>query len=84
MGGKESNQNYQVILTLFIIATPKCVLWQTVKTQMKCRIMRHFIRVCTVCEEKIDLQNRYNIFLEIIPGDPFIYTTDHPKLNQRQ
>ena len=25
------------------------VLWQTVKTRMKCRIMRHFIMVFTVC-----------------------------------
>ena len=29
--------------------TPKQVLWQTVKTQMKCRIIPHFIRVYTVC-----------------------------------
>ena len=29
--------------------TPKWVLLQTVKTQMKCRIMRHFIRVYIVC-----------------------------------
>ena len=28
------------------------VLWQTVKTQMKCRIMRHFIRVYTVSKAK--------------------------------
>ena len=27
----------------------KRVLWQTVKTRMKCRIMRHFIKVYTVC-----------------------------------
>ena len=43
--------------------TPKRVLWQTVKTQMKCRIMWHFIRVCTVCSDKINLQRRNAIFL---------------------
>ena len=36
------------INTLCIWGTPKCVLLQTVKTQMKCRIMRHFIWVYTV------------------------------------
>ena len=35
--------------------TPKRVLLQTVKTPMKCRIMRHFIRVYTVCKGKKDL-----------------------------
>ena len=34
------------LLTLCIQETPKQVLLQTVKTQMKCRIMLHFIR-CT-------------------------------------
>ena len=35
---------------LFIHETPiKWVLWQTLKTHMKCSIMLHFIRVCTVC-----------------------------------
>ena len=28
--------------------TSKLVLWQIVKTQMKCQIGQHFIRVCTV------------------------------------
>ena len=32
-----------------ILETPKQVLWQTVKTQMKCSIMLHFIRVYTFC-----------------------------------
>ena len=36
-------------LTLCIWETPKWVLLQIVKTQMKCRTMRHFIRVYTVC-----------------------------------
>ena len=37
------------ILTLWIRETPKRVLWQTVKTKMKCSIVLHFIRVCTAC-----------------------------------
>ena len=35
-------------LTLCRPRTPTWVLWQTVKTQMKCHIVWHFIRVCTV------------------------------------
>ena len=38
-------------LTLCILETPKQVFWQTVKTLMKCSIMLHFIRVCTVCKD---------------------------------
>ena len=33
----------------FFTANPKWVLWQTMKAQMKCRKMWHFIRACTVC-----------------------------------
>ena len=42
-----------------ILETSKWVLWQTVKTQMKCSIMLHFTRVCTVCLKKyiIKMQN---------------------------
>ena len=36
-------------LTHFILDTGKQVLWQTVKSQMKCRIRQHFIRGCSVC-----------------------------------
>ena len=36
-------------LTLCVMGTPKQVLWQTVKAQMKCRRMWHFLKVCTVC-----------------------------------
>ena len=51
-------------LTLCILETPKRVLLQTVKTQMKSSIMLHFIRVYTVCKGKKDLQAiEYNIFL---------------------
>ena len=58
---------------------PKLVLWQTVKTQMKCRIMQHFIRVSTFCLDETDLQ-RNTIFLEIITCYPSIYIMDHPDL----
>ena len=37
------------ILTIFILDTSKQVLWQTVKTQMKCCIRPYSIGVCTVC-----------------------------------
>ena len=33
---------------LYILEFPKIVLLQTVKTQMKCSIMLHFMSVCTV------------------------------------
>ena len=40
--------------------------------------MRHFIRVCIVCQDKIDLQRKkYNV-LENITSDLPIYTMDHP------
>ena len=34
--------------TLCILETPQRVFWQAVKTLMKCSIMLHFIRVCTI------------------------------------
>ena len=37
-----------------LLYQPTYVLWQTVKTLMKCRMRRHFLRVCTVCLGKID------------------------------
>ena len=61
-------------LTLCILVTPKCVLWQTVKTQMKCCIMQHFIRVYTVCYDKNNLQQKkYIFYLGIIVPDLSIY-----------
>ena len=52
-------------------ATPKRVHWQTVKTQMKCYIMQHFIRDCTVCQDTIDLQRKITLlFLKIITMNP--------------
>ena len=54
-------------------------LWQTVKTQMKCRIMRHFMRVCTVC---LDTNNRYGLlnlghFIETLTGNHLKYKMDN-------
>ena len=45
-------------LTLYIRETTKQVLLQTVKTQMKCSIMQHFIKVYTVCKGKKDLKTK--------------------------
>ena len=45
-------------LTLCIWETPKQVLLQTVKTQMKCRI----IRVYTVCIDKRSSDKKFNFF----------------------
>ena len=44
-----SNSNFLVPLTLSILDNCNQVLWQTVKTQMKCHIRWHFISVCTLC-----------------------------------
>ena len=38
--------------TLVILNTCKQELWQTVKSQMNYRIMRHFIGISTVCKDK--------------------------------
>ena len=40
--------------------TPKRVLLQTVKSQMKCSMMLHFIRGYTVCKGKKDFQKKGN------------------------
>ena len=48
-------------LSLCRLETPKRVLWQTAKTQMKCHIMWHFIRVCNVCKDKIDFQRKKSL-----------------------
>ena len=40
--------------------------------------MWHFIRVCTVCKYKNDLQREKNqYYLEIITCDPSVYAMDH-------
>ena len=50
--------------------TPKRVLCQTVKTQMKCHITQHFIRVCAVSRIRV------NIYLIFSADEP---TTDPSK-----
>ena len=63
----EDIRNEKVKLTLCICETLKRVLLQTVKTQMKCSIMLHFIRLYTVCQGKKDLKTKiYNNYLAII------------------
>ena len=52
-----------LVLTLWIWEAPKLVLLQTVKTQMKCSIMLHFIRVYTVKVKKI-FRQKNTIFYE--------------------
>ena len=52
-----------VHLTLCIQETPKQVILQTVKTQMKCSMMLHFIRVYTVCEGKKNFRQKKTIFV---------------------
>ena len=55
--------NIWLCLTLCILETPKQVLLQIVKTEMKYSIMLHFIRVYTGCTGKKDHQTKeYNIF----------------------
>ena len=44
------------------------ILWQTVKTWVKCCIWQHFIRVCTVCKKK-----KKNIFSE---RNTFLFTVN--------
>ena len=61
-----------VSLNLCILVTPKCVLWQTVKTHMECSI----IKTNTIFREKEIL-----FYLKIITCDPLIYTMDHTKFN---
>ena len=48
-------------LTLIFGETPKQVFLETVKTQMKCSVMLHFIRVYIVCKGKKYLQTKENI-----------------------
>ena len=50
--------------------TPKGVLLQTVKTQMKCH-MWHFIRVYTACLSKKDLQNTFFENYNLTPLDMY-------------
>ena len=61
---------FKLLTYLSILVTPKCVLWQTVKTQMKCHIIQHFIMVYIVCYGKNDLQGKSTFYVEIIASDP--------------
>ena len=57
------SQFFLILLTLCELDTPKRILWQTLYTQMKCRIMRHFIKVCTVfAKPKWIFRERNTIF----------------------
>ena len=49
---------YNIVFNSLYSGYPKRVILQTVKTQMKCSIMLHFIRVNTVCEGQNDLQTK--------------------------
>ena len=46
------------LYTLCIPETPNWVLYRTGKAQMKCHTMCYFIRVCTVCYDKIHIQRK--------------------------
>ena len=55
--------NWNICSTICILETPKRVLLQTAKTQMKCSMMLHFIRGYTVHKGKKDFQTKeYNLF----------------------
>ena len=68
-------------LTLCIRETHKRVPLQTMKTQIKCSIMLHFIRVYTVCKGKKDLRQKntlsfqnYNLTpLDVYNGPSEVY-----------
>ena len=73
---KRSNDNEIVVhLTICIPETPKRVLWLTVKTQMKCRIM--------LLKLKQSSEKEFNFSQKLISCDPSIrdvYTMNHPKV----
>ena len=52
----------------------QAVIWQIVKTQIKCCIMQHFIRVCTICKDKNNIHNKeMHHNLESFTGDLLKY-----------
>ena len=58
--------NLQITLSIMEFETPEHVLLQTVKTQMKCSLVLHFIRAYTVCKGKTDIQTKeYNTFWKL-------------------
>ena len=64
---------YNCNICLCILETPKQALWLTVKTQMKCSIMMHFIRIFTqhsVTEIHHNLENSTCNPLKYTMGSP--------------
>ena len=55
-----------------VLDTCKQVFWQTVKTQIKYGIIRHFIRICAVCIEKNYMTEMHH-YLERSTFDPLTY-----------
>ena len=53
-----------------MLKIPKQVFLQTVKTQMKYRIVRYFIWVYTVKGKILSQKKKYNIFFNVIIGHP--------------
>ena len=62
-GPGKNNIFFYVSLSHYRLKTPKKVFLQTVKTQMKWHRMWHFITVCTVCQDKIDIKRKENDIL---------------------
>ena len=54
--------------------------WQTVQTQIRCHILWHLIRVCTVCENYTKLRAKWNSF----KSGPFPDQDHFPIYTQRQ
>ena len=53
------------------------VLWQTMKTLMKCYIRQHFIRVCTVCKDKTNLKGQIPFYLKTIVQTLYLNKTQN-------
>ena len=73
-------------LTHCILVTPKCLLMQTLKNQIKFNIMWQLTRVYTVKTKTIFCEKN-TILLGIISCEPLIYTMNHPKFiisNQKE
>ena len=62
-------------LTLCIQETLEQVLWQTVKTQMKCRITWRFIMVRTVCYDEAE----FYLNLAILTCDSLIFAMNYSR-----
>ena len=62
-----------ITLALFILDNRQTGTFHlTVKTLMKCRIVRHFIRICTVCKDKkqiftSEMHHNFTNFLQDFP-----------------